>query len=88
MKTYKIWNPTLNRQPGVFWNTELQKLYNDLIAQGSAGVFEAYEVGKLVEITDIEDLEVMLTKAFPADIKAILELLLKGSQNHLAAFSR
>jgi hypothetical protein len=88
LKTYKIWNPTLNRQPGVFWNTELQKLYNDLIAQGSAGVFEAYEVGKLVEITDIEDLEVMLTKAFPADIKAILELLLKGSQNHLAAFSR
>jgi hypothetical protein len=36
LKTYKVWNPTLNRKAGVFWNTELQALYNDLIAQGSA----------------------------------------------------
>jgi hypothetical protein len=88
LKSYKVWNPTLNRKVGVFWNQELQALYNELIAQGSADALAAFEVGKLVEVTDIEDIEVMLEKAWPADIKLVLENLLKGSQNHLAAFSR
>ena len=88
LKSYKVWNPTLNRKAGVFWNQELQALYNELIAQGSADALAAFVVGKLVEVTDIEDIEVMLEKAWPADIKLVLENLLKGSQNHLAAFSR
>lgn len=88
LKTYKIWNPTTNRAPGVFKNTELQKLYNDLVARGSAGTLQAFEVGKLIEVTDIDDLQVMLKSTWPADAKATLDLLLRGSQNHLAAFSR
>ena len=88
LKSYKVWNPTLNRKVGVFWNTELQDLYNNLITQGSADALAAFEVGKLVEVTDIEDIEVMLDLAWPTEIKLVLERLLKGSQNHLAAFRR
>lgn len=88
LKTYKVYNPAATTKPGVFKNTELQKLYNDLITSGKTSVSAAFAVGVTVEETDITDIEVMLKKAWPADIKAALDSLLKGSQNHLAAFSR
>lgn len=88
LKTYKVYNPAATTKPGVFKNTELQKLYNDLITSGKTSVSAAFAAGVTVEETDIADIEVMLKKAWPADIKAALDSLLKGSQNHLAAFSR
>ncbi len=88
LKTYKVYNPAATTKPGVFKNTELQKLYNTLIASGKVGVTEAFAAGKLIEETDIADLQEMLTLKMPADIQAALESLLRGSQNHLAAFTR
>ncbi len=88
LKTYKVYNPAATTKPGVFKNSELQKLYNDLIASGKASATAAFAAGVTVEETDIADLEVMLKKVWPADIKVALDSLLKGSQNHLAAFSR
>ena len=88
LKTYKVYNPAATTKPGVFKNTELQKLYNTLISSGKVGVTEAFDVGKLIEETDIADLQEMLTLKMPADIQAALESLLRGSQNHLAAFTR
>jgi len=88
LKTYKVYNPAATTKPGVFKNTELQKLYNTLIASGKVGVTEAFAVGKLIEEKDIADLQEMLTLKMPADIQAALESLLRGSQNHLAAFTR
>jgi hypothetical protein len=84
---YKIWNPTTNRKAGVFFNQEIQGLYNTLTAEGAVGLVEAYGVGVKVEEVDIASLEELLLKAMPVDVKATLELLLAASYNHLEAFS-
>ena len=88
LKTYNYFNPTTTRAPGVFRDKSLQALYNTLIAQGSVDVAAAFQVGRDIENLDIKDLQVMLKATMPADMKLALENLLKGSQNHLAAFSR
>lgn len=88
LKTYGAYNPTLTRKAGVFKNVELQKLYNTLTAQGSVGINEAFGVGVTIEEMDIKDLQAMLTKDMPSDMKIALDNLLFGSQNHLAAFTR
>lgn len=74
---------------GVFINQDLQSLYNALVAKGNVSVTEAYKVGQLVEITDIEDLDKrLLPTDLPADIRAVYENLRKGSESHLAAFNK
>ena len=88
LKKYNFFNPTTTRAPGVFRDAELQKLYNDLIAQGSVSVLAAMQVGVAIEELDIADLKKMMVSPAPADVKLAYDLLLKGSYNHLAAFSR
>ena len=88
LKKYNYFNPTLNRAAGVYRDQELQALYNDLIAQGSSGLAEAFAVGVAIEELDISDLKEMMIKPAPADVKLAWDLLLRGSLNHLAAFSR
>ena len=88
LKKYNYFNPTTTRAPGVFKDTELQSLYNKLIAQGSVSVAAAMQVGVAIEELDIADLQKMMVNPAPADVKYAWDLLLKGSQNHLAAFNR
>jgi hypothetical protein len=88
LKKYNYFNPTTTRAPGVFRDTELQSLYNKLIAQGSVSVAAAMQVGVAIEELDIADLQKMMVNPAPADVKYAWDLLLKGSQNHLAAFNR
>jgi hypothetical protein len=42
----------------------------------------------LIEQTDLKDLNTLSKSVTQADIKLVLANLLKGSENHLAAFSR
>jgi hypothetical protein len=88
LKSYKYFNPTINRAQGVFLNKSLQSLYSQLIAKGSTDIWSAYQVGIDIENLDIGDLQNMLDDPMPADMKLVLERLLNGSINHLAAFSR
>lgn len=89
LKSYNFFNPTLTRAAGVFRDQELQALYNELTAKGSASVADAFAVGIAIEELDIADLEKMLkATAIPADMRAMMERLLQASRNHLAAFSR
>lgn len=88
LKKYNFFNPTLTRAPGVFRDAVLQKLYNDLTAQGSASFAAAMQVGIAIEELDIADLKKMMITPAPTDVKLAYDLLLKGSYNHLAAFSR
>ena len=83
---YKVWNPTTNRKAGVFFNKEIQGLYNTLTVEGAAGLAQAYGVGVKVEEHDIATIETMLLDNMPVDMKAVLELLLAASYNHLEAF--
>ena len=88
LKTYKVYNPAATTKPGVFKNADLQKLYNDLISSGKTSVAAAFAAGVTVEQTDIADLQKDLNSNMPADVQAALDSLLRGSQNHLAAFTR
>jgi len=74
--------------PGVFNNAELQALYDDLIDQGSQSLSEALRAGVLIEETDIADLQDSLAQTTHADIRTVYTNLLRGSGNHLRAFSR
>jgi hypothetical protein len=73
---------------GVFKNAELQDLYNTLMAKGSQSAEEAYKVGVAIEEKDIADITTQLSTATDSDIISTLELLRKGSENHLRAFNR
>ena len=61
---------------------------DSLMAQGTQSLTEAYKVGVLIEETDIADLQKMLAENPPADVATMMNSLLSGSQNHLAAFSK
>jgi hypothetical protein len=71
---------------GEFANADLQKLYDDLIAQGSISKIEALKVGAAIEEIDILDLQSYLTRVDNVDIDNVYGNLLSGSENHLAAF--
>lgn len=75
-------------QIGVFKNTQLQKLYDDLIAKGSKSVKDAFEVGVAIEELDIADITEMLAETLDSDVISTLERLRSASENHLRAFNR
>ncbi|MGD9091283.1 MAG: DUF2202 domain-containing protein [Anaerolineales bacterium] len=72
---------------GVFTNPDLQALYNELVAQGSQSLSDALLVGAVIEEIDILDLQERLAQTDNADIQHVFTNLLKGSSNHLRAFT-
>jgi hypothetical protein len=88
LTTYNIVDPTVGLAEGEFVNQDLQALYDTLLASGSVDRAGAIAAGIAVEEKDIADIEVMLASELPSDVVSVLERLLSGSQNHLAAFLR
>ena len=86
--SYNIVDPTVGLAVGEFVNQDLQALYDSLLASGSVDRAGAIAAGIAVEEKDIADIEVMLASELPSDVASVLERLLSGSQNHLAAFQR
>ena len=86
LTTYNIVDPTVGLAEGEFVNQDLQALYDSLLASGSVDRAGAIAAGIAVEEKDIADIEVMLASDLPSDVVSVLERLLSGSQNHLAAF--
>lgn len=75
-------------ETGVFVNSELQALYDELIAQGSVSRAAAMQVGIAIETKDITDIAAAAAAEDDAEVIAVYDRLLAGSENHLAAFSR
>jgi hypothetical protein len=73
---------------GVFLDTDMANLYRDLTARGESSLQEALAVGKDIEVLDIHDLERLIADTDEEAILLVYDNLLKGSQNHLAAFQR
>jgi len=72
---------------GVYSVPEVSSLYNDLYAKGEGSLQEALEVGCMVEVTDINDLNRDIEIVGDAeDIRLIFENLRSGSYNHYWAF--
>lgn len=72
--------------PGEYENDEVQKLYDDWLAEGSQSVEDAYRVGVELETLDIADLEKAIEESDNTDLDQVYGHLLAGSENHLAAF--
>lgn len=85
---YGIADPAAGKGVGEFTNPDLQKLYNQLVAQGSKSLADALKVGIAIEELDIRDLQTRLARTSSADIKLVYNNLLRGSENHLRAFQR
>jgi hypothetical protein len=79
---------TLVNEIGVFTNTEIQTLYNTLIANASTSIGDAYKTGALIEEMDINDLNISLSNTFNDNIIMVFDNLSRGSRNHLRAFNR
>lgn len=84
---YGIADPASGRAAGSYADPGLQKLYDDLVAKGRTSLAAAYEVGIAVETEDIADLKAAITETAQADAKQVFTNLLRGSENHLAAFT-
>ena len=80
-----------NMPSGVYDIPAIQNLYNTLYNKGITSKQDALEVGCMVEVTDINDLNEYITQADDSnasDIKAAFEALRHGSYNHYWAFDR
>ena len=84
--TYYGSSDTVVGDAGIFKNTDVQALYTNLVAKGSASIEEAYKTGAMIEEMDIEDLKMAITATTNANITMIFENLEKGSRNHLRSF--
>ncbi len=83
---YQIKDPVTNDSVGVFQNSELQKLYNDLTTKGVLSLKDALVVGATVEDVDIRDLHNAIARTDNDDIKFVYENLMRGSRNHMRSF--
>jgi hypothetical protein len=88
LKTYGIKDPTIGKAVGKFNNVALTALFKKLIADGSVSLVAALNAGIAVEEKDIADIKKILKVKQPDDVKYVLDRLLAGSYNHLAAFTR
>ena len=74
-------------ETGKFNNQDLQALYDELVAKGSNSLTDALLVGAAIEEIDILDLQDALTETVNADVSRVFESLMRGSYNHLKAFT-
>lgn len=83
---YDIDDPTSGKNIGVFNDTSLQRMYNQLLINGNYSLLSALTVGATIEDLDIYDLEKLILKADNQDIAFVYNNLLKASRNHMRAF--
>ena len=88
LRHYHIPLPVRSNIVGKFKNPKLQKLYNELIQKAKKSKIDALEVGIMVEVTDVEDLDKYLKIAKSKDVVALFKFLRAGSYNHYNAFNR
>lgn len=88
MAVHEVVDPTVGDRVGEFDDPAVQKLYDDLVEQGSTSLTAAAQVGITIERMDIEDLDEALAADPPADVARVLASLRAGSEKHLAAFTR
>ncbi len=86
LQNYALPDPVLDDTVGVFDNSTLAALYNQLVEQGRKSAMDALQVGAFIEETDISDLQKAINESTHADIINVYSKLMQGSRNHLRAF--
>jgi hypothetical protein len=88
LEAYGLEDPAAGKAIGEFENSELQALYNQLVAQGQESMEDALLVGGAIEEIDILDLQENLAVIENPSVIQVFENLLRGSINHLKGFVR
>ena len=88
IKTQGLVDPVIGSQPGEFQNPDLAALYTSLVQLGSKSPQDALIVGTIIEDLDINDLDNYLLETVNPAAIVVYTNLLKGSENHMRAFSR
>lgn len=86
IKKFGLTDPVGTKGVGIFADTTLQKIYNQLVNQGNVSALEAFKVGATIEDLDIFDLNNWSPKVDNQDVKFVYQNLTKGSRNHLRSF--
>ena len=84
---YGIADPTAGLAVGEFTSASFQEFYDELVA-GATTAAKALEAGVTVEKADIADLKDAVSSITAPDVLQVYTNLLRGSERHLAAFSR
>lgn len=87
LDTYDIPDPADASPAGVFQNPDLQNLYDELTELGTKSLGDALKVGAAIEEIDILDLQNSLEFVKNSAVQRVYQNLLKGSENHLRAFT-
>lgn len=88
LEKYELDDPVTDDSIGVFSNKDMQALYDSLTEEGKLSEVDALRVGATIEDLDIKDLEDLLKQTDNADITLVYENLVRGSHNHMRAFTR
>ena len=83
--------PIENMQAGTYDIAKIQKLYDDLISQGSTSEVEALKVGCIVEVVDVNELDEYIALAEESNAQDVIDVfnfLRDGSYNHYWAFDK
>lgn len=85
---YGLVDPVVDDTVGVFTNTNLAAMYQELVSKGEVSLEDALYMGALIEELDITDLNRAIAESTHADVTKAYENLMRGSRNHLRAFVR
>ncbi len=88
INTYGLEDPVGDNPQGVFTNSDLQALHDQLMTQGEQSQVDALKVGATIEEVDIVDLERAIADTDNPDVVQAYYGLMCGSENHLRAFVR
>ncbi len=83
---FGIPDPVADERVGVFDDSKLASLYEELVAQGTVSLTDALVVGATVEDLDIKDIAEMMERTDDADVLTVYSALMCGSRNHMRAF--
>ena len=84
---YGLENPVQDLAPGQFATPEMQELFDTLTSEGSQSLEQALQVGATIEDLDIKDLNELIEKCDNQDVLMVFQNLVKGSRNHMRAFT-
>ncbi|WP_053975889.1 DUF2202 domain-containing protein [Mangrovimonas xylaniphaga] len=86
LNKYELVDPVTNNAVGIFSNSELQSLYNQLTAISDISLSKAIEVGANIEDLDINDINTFANHTSKTDLLEVYDNLACGSRNHLRSF--
>jgi len=88
LKKYNIKDPVRGLKEGQFRSSKMKSMYKKLVKSGEKSLIDALKVGDTIEDLDIHDLKIELKQTDNQDIKVAYQNLLKGSRNHMRAFTK